>query len=72
MIEKPKMYPVTVYLPEDWINSLDLLVKNGFYKSRAEAIRFAIKDLLLNKGFVPSTLRRNRKRIEHIIKSHTK
>jgi len=49
---------VTVLLPEDYIKDLDTLVKAGFYKSRAEAIRFAVRDLLLEKGFVPTRIRR--------------
>ena len=47
---------VTVLLPEDYIKDLDTLVKAGFYKSRAEAIRFAVRDLLLEKGFVPTRI----------------
>jgi len=45
---------VTVLLPEDYVKDLDTLVEAGFYKSRAEAIRFAVRDMLLEKGFVPS------------------
>ena len=49
---------VTVLLPENFIEDLDTLVEAGFYKSRAEAIRFAVRDLLLEKGFVPTRIRR--------------
>lgn len=35
---------ITLYLPETWVKILDELVKKGIYKSRAEAIRTAIKD----------------------------
>ena len=45
---------VTVLLPENFIEDLDTLVEAGFYKSRAEAIRFAVRDMLLEKRFVPS------------------
>lgn len=37
---------VSVYLPEPYIQQLDLLVKNKIYPNRAEAIRLAIHDLL--------------------------
>jgi len=52
--EKATSRIVTVLLPENFIEDLDTLVEAGFYKSRAEAIRFAVRDLLLEKGFVPS------------------
>jgi len=40
------MVPITLYIPKTWITLLDNLVKEGFYPSRAEAIRIAIRDLL--------------------------
>jgi len=33
-------------LPEAYVIGLDLLVERGFYSDRAEAIRFAVRDLL--------------------------
>ncbi len=52
---------VTLYLPEHYIEALDQLVTEGFYPNRAEAIRFAIRDLLQsecvwNKAIVEATL----------------
>lgn len=38
---------LTQYLPDPYIAALDQLVTQGFYPSRAEAIRFAVHDLLL-------------------------
>jgi len=38
---------ITLYLPEPYIRALDRLVKEKFYPNRAEAIRVAIRDLLV-------------------------
>lgn len=40
------MKMVTLYLPPAYIKTLDELVDDGFYPCRAEAIRFAVRDLL--------------------------
>lgn len=45
---------VTLYLPERYIKTLDQLVTEGFYPNRAEAIRFAIRDLLQSARAWPS------------------
>jgi Arc/MetJ-type ribon-helix-helix transcriptional regulator len=37
---------ISLYLPETYLKALDILVKRGHYPSRAEAIRFAIRDLI--------------------------
>jgi Arc/MetJ-type ribon-helix-helix transcriptional regulator len=37
---------ITLYLPETYIIGLNRLVENQLYPNRAEAIRFAVKDLL--------------------------
>ncbi len=37
---------ITLYLPQKYIESLDQLVAEKFYPSRAEAIRVAIRDLI--------------------------
>jgi Arc/MetJ-type ribon-helix-helix transcriptional regulator len=47
---------VTLYLPEGYVEALDQLVKDQFYPNRAEAMRIAVKDLLVLHGrFKPST-----------------
>ena len=43
---------ITVYLPESYIHLLNKLVDMGFYNSRCEAVRVAIRDLLLKHGFL--------------------
>ena len=43
---------ITLYLPETYIKALDQLVDEHFYPNRAEAIRSAIRDILVeNKRF---------------------
>jgi Arc/MetJ-type ribon-helix-helix transcriptional regulator len=37
---------ISIYIPEPYLDALDKLVKKGYYPSRAEAIRLAIKDLI--------------------------
>ncbi|MEM1724530.1 MAG: ribbon-helix-helix domain-containing protein [Thermoplasmata archaeon] len=37
---------ITVKIPETFLEGLDELVKKGFYSSRSEAIRVAIRELL--------------------------
>lgn len=39
---------VTLYFPEPYIKALDQLVEEFFYPSRAEAIRVAVRDLLIS------------------------
>jgi Arc/MetJ-type ribon-helix-helix transcriptional regulator len=36
---------ITLYLPEDYLKNLELLVEAKLYPNRAEAIRIAIRDL---------------------------
>ncbi|MGQ9720295.1 MAG: ribbon-helix-helix domain-containing protein [Candidatus Jordarchaeum sp.] len=45
------MKPVSVKLPKEYIEGLKQLVVNGFYANTREAIRFAIRDLLVKEGY---------------------
>jgi len=40
---------ITLYVPEAHLKLLNELVKAGKYPNRSEAIRFAIRDLVLNE-----------------------
>jgi len=40
------MVMVTLYIPKTWVTLLDDLVREGFYPSRSEAIRIAVRNLL--------------------------
>ena len=42
-----KMVLISVHIPKQLLEELDELVKRGIYPSRSEAIRIAIRDLLL-------------------------
>ncbi|MCW4039647.1 MAG: ribbon-helix-helix domain-containing protein [Candidatus Bathyarchaeota archaeon] len=38
---------ITIHLPETYISDLDELVDDNFYPNRAEAIRVAVRDMLV-------------------------
>lgn len=38
---------ITIHLPESYIKDLDELVEENFYPNRAEAIRVAVRDMLV-------------------------
>ena len=40
------MKPVLVNVPEPYIRALDRMVKQGYFPTRNEAIRLAIRDML--------------------------
>jgi Arc/MetJ-type ribon-helix-helix transcriptional regulator len=44
------MTNISLYLPKRWIEALDNLVKEGYYSNRSEAIRMAIRDLLIKEA----------------------
>ena len=39
---------ITLYVPETYVEKLDLLVERKLFPNRAEAIRMAIHDLLVS------------------------
>jgi len=47
-VEK-NMKLITWNLPIPYIKKLDALVRNGYYPNRAEAIRMAIRDMILEE-----------------------
>jgi len=49
---------ITVNLPESYLQGLNELVRLGYYPSRSEAIRAAIRDLLHEHGVFPTVKRR--------------
>ena len=40
---------ITIHLPEPYIKDLDELVGRDFYPNRAEAIRIAVRDMLVDE-----------------------
>jgi len=49
---------ITVHLPESYLEGLNELIRLGYYPSRSEAIRVAIRDLLHEHGVFPTVKRR--------------
>ena len=47
---KEKMVLISVHIPKQMLEELDELVKKGAFPSRSEAIRIAIRDLLLREN----------------------
>jgi len=47
---KEKMVLISVHIPKQMLEELDELVKRGTFPSRSEAIRIAIRDLLLREN----------------------
>ena len=44
---------VTVFVPKPYLSALDSLVAKGKYPDRSEAIRMAVRDLLVKEGCLP-------------------
>lgn len=44
------MKVVTVHLPEAYIEAIDQLVKRRMYPNRAEAIRMAVRDFIMEEA----------------------
>jgi Arc/MetJ-type ribon-helix-helix transcriptional regulator len=44
---------ITLYVPEPYLKALDDLVAQGRYPHRAEAVRLAIRDLIIKEGDLP-------------------
>jgi antitoxin ParD1/3/4 len=47
---KEKMILISVHLPMQMIQELDELVRQGKFPSRSEAIRVAVRDLILREN----------------------
>lgn len=47
---KEKMVLISVHIPKQMLDELDELVKQGRFPSRSEAIRIAIRDLLIREA----------------------
>ena len=49
-MSKDKMVLISVHLPRQMINELDEMVRQGRFPSRSEAIRVAVRDLILREN----------------------
>jgi len=47
--EKKEMKVITIHVPKPYLKALRDLVEMGLYPTRAEAIRLAIRDLIVNE-----------------------
>jgi Arc/MetJ-type ribon-helix-helix transcriptional regulator len=47
---KEKMVLISVHLPKEMLQELDELVRQGRFPSRSEAIRVAVRDLILRES----------------------
>ncbi|MCS6788646.1 MAG: ribbon-helix-helix domain-containing protein [Aigarchaeota archaeon] len=50
--------PLTVRLPDAYLDALEELVDSGVYVSVAEAVRMAIRDLIAREGFLIKGVKR--------------
>lgn len=60
------MKMLTVFIPEKYIESLDLLVIEELYPNRSEAIRSAIRDLIRNEILFKEKLEKRKKSQENL------
>ncbi|QEE15783.1 ribbon-helix-helix domain-containing protein [Promethearchaeum syntrophicum] len=60
------MRMLSVFIPESYIESLDILVAEEIFPNRSEAIRSAIRDLIRNEILLKDavTKRKNKKQFE--------
>ncbi|MHA1521451.1 MAG: ribbon-helix-helix domain-containing protein [Promethearchaeota archaeon] len=56
------MKMLTVFIPEKYIESLDLLVVEDFFPNRSEAIRTAIRDLIQKEINFKEALEKRKKK----------
>lgn len=59
---------LSVFIPESYIESLDILVADEIFPNRSEAIRSAIRDLIRNEMLLKDAIakRKNKKEKEGI------
>jgi Arc/MetJ-type ribon-helix-helix transcriptional regulator len=50
MVSEDKMILISVHLPKQMLQELDELVRQGKFPSRSEAIRVAVRDLILKEN----------------------
>jgi len=60
------MRMLSVFIPESYIESLDILVADEIFPNRSEAIRSAIRDLIRNEILLKDAIakRKNKKEFE--------
>lgn len=61
-----KLKVVTIKIPEELVEQLDKLVESGFFASRSEAIRLALRDLIERRKYMNRIIEEQRKGIRYI------
>ena len=56
---------LTVFIPESYIETLDILVAEEFFPNRSEAIRSAIRDLIRNELLLKDAIAKRKKNHEN-------
>ena len=46
-VAKEKMILISVHIPKNLLRELDELIAQGYFPSRSEAIRIAVRDLIM-------------------------
>jgi antitoxin ParD1/3/4 len=59
------MKMITVYIPETYIETLDLLVNEDLFPNRSEAIRTAIRDLIRNEIILKDLVQKRKIKLEN-------
>ena len=50
---------ISVNLPESYLNVLEILVSQGVFPNRSEAIRVAIRDLIKTEYLIEESIKKN-------------
>ena len=51
------MEKITIRLPRRYLDIIDFLVENDYFSSRTEAIRTAVRDLVMSAGKIMDSLK---------------
>lgn len=56
---------LSVFIPESYIESLDILVAEDIFPNRSEAIRSGIRDLIRNEMLLKNAIAKRKKEIKY-------
>ena len=70
--KKKKMRMLSVFIPESYIESLDILVADELFPNRSEAIRSAIRDLIRNELILKNAIAKRKEENENKKKTNQK
>ena len=61
---------LSVFIPESYIESLDILVAEEIFPNRSEAIRSAVRDLIRNEILLKNAIAKRKNKKEYEKKSN--